>query len=304
MCNWNAIFLVLILGSCSRTDIYDGPIIDVHMHAFAYDRYGLPPPANPITAEIPKAKSDQAVIKQTLLEMNRLKIESAWISGPLENVIKWKEASPDKFVGGLYYHPRTPLPELDIVTTEFRNGTIEIMGELCLAYGGMTPNDSAIQHYFEFAEIHNIPVGIHMALGEPNLALTWAPKFRVQHVNPLIIEELVIRYPSLRIYLMHGGWPFLEQTKAIMCMFDHIYADLSLINWLMPDAEFQKYLQGLVDMSGVECNLSKRLMYGSDQMVWTDAIELSIDNIQKISFLTKEQKADIFYNNAKRFLGK
>ncbi|WP_350288349.1 amidohydrolase family protein [uncultured Croceitalea sp.] len=293
-----------IFSSCSMVETYDGPIIDVHMHAFGYDRYGLPVPPNPSTQIIPAASSDQEVIELTLKEIDRLNIEQAWISGPLENVKVWKERSPNKFMGGLYYHPRNPLPELDKVKNNFQEGTIGVFGELGLAYGGLTPNDSVLQPYFELAEANGIPVGIHMALGEPNLSLTWAPKFRVACVNPLIIEELVIKYPKLKIYLMHAGWPFLDETKAIMCMFDNVYADLSLINWLMPDNEFQNYVRGLTNMDGVECDLTKRLMYGSDQMVWPDAMELSINNIQKISFLSKEQKADIFYNNAKRFLSR
>jgi len=274
------------------------------MHAFGYDRYGFPPPPNPITNKIPQASTDEEVIEITLNEINRLNIEKAIISGPLENVKLLKQSNIEKFIGGLYYNPKTPLPSMTIVKQEFENKTIEVFGELGLAYGGLTPNDSIVQEYFEFAESNNIPVGIHMALGEPNLSISWAPEFRVDYVKPLINEKLVIKYPKLKIYLMHAGWPFLEETKAIMCMFDNVYADLSLINWLMPDKEFQEYIKGLTNMSGVECNLSKRLMYGSDQMVWPDAIELSINNIQKIQFLSKEQKADIFYNNAKRFLEK
>jgi predicted TIM-barrel fold metal-dependent hydrolase len=118
-----------------------------------------------------------------------------------------------------------------------------------------------------------------------------------------LIEELVLKYPNLKIYLMHAGWPFLEQTKAILCMFDNVYADLSVINWILPDSEFQSYLGGLMDMNGVECNIPQKIMYGSDQMVWVDAIELSIENIQKIESLSLEQKADIFYNNAVKFFG-
>ena len=43
-------------------------------------------------------------------------------------------------------------------------------------------------------------------------------------------------------------------------------------------------------------------MFGSDQMVWPEAIEVSIDSIETADFLTKEEKRDILYNNAARFL--
>lgn len=43
-------------------------------------------------------------------------------------------------------------------------------------------------------------------------------------------------------------------------------------------------------------------MFGSDQMVWPEAMERSIAVIEKAPFLTAAQKRDIFYNNAARFL--
>ncbi|HTH50768.1 MAG TPA: hypothetical protein VL501_02480 [Pyrinomonadaceae bacterium] len=40
---------------------------------------------------------------------------------------------------------------------------------------------------------------------------------------------------------------------------------------------------------------------GSDEMVWTDAIDASIEAVQSASFSLSKQKAGIFYNNAVRF---
>ncbi|WP_255590313.1 amidohydrolase family protein [Marinicella meishanensis] len=273
------------------------------MHAFAWNRYGSPPPRNPVSRQLPSAQSDAEVIDQTLAIMAELNITKAIISGPLDDVRRWQEQGGGSFLGGLYYHPRNPLPELDVVIAAHQNKTLSVFGELGLAYGGLYPHDPSLSPYFAYAQEMQIPVGIHMALGEPNLAITWAPEFRVDQVNPLVIEQLVLAYPELKIYLMHAGWPFLDNTKAIMCMFDHIYADLSVINWLLPEAEFQAYLLALMNTAGGECDLSKRLMYGSDQMIWPDAIRLSIENIQNASFLSHQQKADIFFNNAVTFFG-
>ncbi len=43
-------------------------------------------------------------------------------------------------------------------------------------------------------------------------------------------------------------------------------------------------------------------MFGSDQMNWPETIDAALDAIQSAPFLTAEQKRDIFYNNAARFL--
>ena len=37
-------------------------------------------------------------------------------------------------------------------------------------------------------------------------------------------------------------------------------------------------------------------------MIWPDTIHLAIETIGSADFLTAEQKRDIFYNNAARFL--
>ena len=41
---------------------------------------------------------------------------------------------------------------------------------------------------------------------------------------------------------------------------------------------------------------------GSDQMIWPGTIERAIAVIDEAPFLSKQQKRDIFYNNATRFL--
>ena len=55
--------------------------------------------------------------------------------------------------------------------------------------------------------------------------------------------------------------------------------------------------KGLIDNG-----LGKRLMYGSDQMIWPEVIGETIEAIEDADFLTEEQKRDILYNNAARFL--
>ena len=43
-------------------------------------------------------------------------------------------------------------------------------------------------------------------------------------------------------------------------------------------------------------------MFGSDQMQWPEAIDDAVEAIEAAPFLSDEQKRDIFYNNAARFL--
>jgi predicted TIM-barrel fold metal-dependent hydrolase len=81
-----------------------------------------------------------------------------------------------------------------------------------------------------------------------------------------------------------------------MGVYPQVYADISVINWILPVKEFHNYLMSLID-----AGLEDRLMYGSDQMGWWDAIPLSIQNVESAKFLTEKQKEKVFYQNAKVF---
>ena len=43
-------------------------------------------------------------------------------------------------------------------------------------------------------------------------------------------------------------------------------------------------------------------MFGTDQLLWPKLMSYSISIIQNADYLTTEQKRDILYNNAARFL--
>jgi len=44
-----------------------------------------------------------------------------------------------------------------------------------------------------------------------------------------------------------------------------------------------------------------RLMFGSDQMAWPETIGKAVEAIESADSLSREQKCDIFFNNAVRF---
>jgi uncharacterized protein len=89
----------------------------------------------------------------------------------------------------------------------------------------------------------------------------------------------------------------LDDLLAMLWTHPQLYLDVSVINWALPRPEFHRYLRRIV-----EAGFGKRVLFGSDQMVWPDALELAIESIKTADFLTPEQSRDIFYNNAARFL--
>ena len=122
-----------------------------------------------------------------------------------------------------------------------------------------------------------IPVALHTGMSFPNYALHLLSGIQNSPGNPQLIEEMLVKHPKLKIQLMHAGFPWLQETKAIMNVYPQVYADIAAIDWLRPLPDFYSYLKSLVD-----AGFRKRIMYGSDQMVWEDAIPLSIKNVEGI----------------------
>ena len=83
----------------------------------------------------------------------------------------------------------------------------------------------------------------------------------------------------------------------MMSMYPQLYMDIGAIVWLMPRPVLHSLLRDLMAHG-----LGKRVMFGTDEMAWPDAIRLAVENVDSADFLTPDQKADIFYNNAARFL--
>jgi uncharacterized protein len=115
--------------------------------------------------------------------------------------------------------------------------------------------------------------------------------------DPLLLEDVLVRHPRVRIYVMHFGSPFVDNMIALLYSYPQVYVDIAQNDWGFPRKHFYSQLRRLVD-AGFE----KRIMFGSDQMIWPETIDLPIETIQSADFLSEEQKRDILYNNAVRFL--
>lgn len=274
-----------------------GPIIDMHLHAFGWDEYGAPPPANEVTGRRPGARSDDAALRATVEALDRHGVVLAVVSGPAEHVERYRHAAPERFLGGVYVGVRRPLPAEAEVRRMIASGSHAVLGELGLQYRGIPPDDPSVAPLFALAEELDVPVGLHTGLSDPGTPYRCCPEFRVTLGNPALVEEVLVRHPKLRLYLMHAGYPYLQETIALLHMYPQLHVDIAVLNWALPRREFHRYLEALV-----VAGFGRRILFGSDQMIWPEAIGLAIEGVESATFLTPEQKRDIFYDNAARFL--
>ena len=267
------------------------PIIDVHLHSESLANLKDWGP-NPVTGKkAPESVAEH--IRQTLAMMDRYNIVLGIASGDLETVEQLRRAAPDRIWAG----PSSGIPGLDTekLRALYKSGQLKIMGEVCAQYDGLSPSDPVLEPYFALAESLDVPACVHMGMSLSGITQD-APKFRVSLGNPLLLEEMLNRHPKLRGWIGHMGFPFLQETYGILGVYPQVYADLSA-SWLGTRESFYANLR-----EEIVQGCGKQIMFGSDQMTWPDAIGIAIDWIEQADFLTAEQKRDILYNNAARFL--
>ena len=172
-----------------------------------------------------------------------------------------------------------------------------MFGEVGIQYDGILPDDPAFEPYLALAEERDIPVGIHVGIGPWGSPYLGTPGYRARMHSPLVLEEALVRHPKLRLYIMHAGWPMLDDLIAVLWTHPQVYVDTGAIAAALPRPEFHHFLQRIVD-----AGFANRVMFGSDQMTWPGMIERALDAIESAPFLSEPQKRDILYNNAARFL--
>ncbi|MDX1396445.1 MAG: amidohydrolase family protein, partial [Gemmatimonadota bacterium] len=188
-------------------------------------------------------------------------------------------------------------PSPDSVRSLVGDGALEVLAEVTNQYAGLPPDAPEMRPYWALAEELDIPVGIHMGPGPPGATYLAYPEYRASLGNPLLLEDVLARHPRLRVYVMHAGFPFLDDLKALLYAHPQVHVEIGVLSFTRPRADLYRFLEALVD-AGFE----SRIMFGSDQMNWPEAIVRAIEAVEGAPFLTEAQKRAILYDNAARFL--
>jgi uncharacterized protein len=301
------------------------PVIDMHMHATVANAQGPPPlafclpfttmpawdPSRPyeltLLSRDPKQlacadpivspMTDNELMTETIAAAERRNIYGV-LSGAPARVDAWLQAAPRQFIPAAdgQLGRRNPVSP-DALRALHAKGRLAVMAEINLQAAGIPPDDPRMEPYWALAEELDTPAGIHIGPGPPGAIYLGNTNSRARLHSALTLEEVLVKHPRLRVYIMHAGYPMLDDLLAVLYAHPQVYVDTGVIVWGQPRLAFYRYLQGIFD-----AGFGKRVMFGSDQMVWPGVIERGIQIIEAAPFLTEQQKRDVLYNNAARFL--
>ena len=280
------------------TKAQSSKVIDVHIHCYDSARFTYPAPD---VAGCKSSKNARLHFNNTYAALRKAGVVKAVISGSPSSVEEWiKKDTFHLFIRGLMIDNPD---DFGMNPTRFeqmvKDRKVEVFGEIGTYYSGTTLSDSVWQPYLRICEKYDIPVAVHEGGGPPETPYHGSPKARITLSDPFLIEDVLVKYPKLRIDMMHSGEVWYEHAVRMMLLYPQLYSDLGVMLWVSPltqhyTIEFLKQAK--------EAGCLNRVMFGTDQMVWAGATEKSLQFLNSLTFLSKQDKEDILYNNAARFL--
>lgn len=156
-------------------------------------------------------------------------------------------AAPDRRIGFMSVNPRWPG-----AMEEFERSLD--LGLVGIKFGPNYQNFDPLGHeaipFYARAEKLGLPILFHQGTSP----IRQAP---LRYTYPLVMDDIALRFPELRIVMAHMGHPFVKETVAVIRKHPHVYADVSSI-YLRPWLEYEALI------TAVEWGTVGKLLFGSD----------------------------------------
>ena len=88
------------------------------------------------------------------------------------------------------------------------------------AYQGFHPSDSRAMQLYEVAEGAGLPVFFLGGMALPRGAM-------LEYAQPALLDEAARNFPKLKMVVTHMGYPWIEQTVALLAKNDNVFADVA-----------------------------------------------------------------------------
>ena len=240
-------------------------MIDIHTHVPTH-RDVVPPgeevvnakwrPDRPVSATTTWAEYEQAFAEVDVSVAFTIARDRERVRPDLnDDVAAFVAASPRRRIGFLSVHPEVAGVDDEL---ERATGDLGLKGiKLGPNYQIFDPLGDAALRLYGFAESRGLPVLFHQGASP----VREAP---LRYAHPLLMDEVAIRFPELRIVMAHMGHPWWRETIVTIRKHPHVYADVSAL-FYRPWSLYEG--MRLV----TEWNVFDKLLFGSDYPIATPA---------------------------------
>ena len=302
-----------------------GPVLDMHIHAYGAGGEGPPsyvcapfPAWRPLDPgkggdglagylkgmfgdpacprRVFAASNDDDLRDRTIAALRRNDVYAV-AGGKPAYVDRWLKDEPNRLIPAVGAGSPDRLPSIEELRARFAAGKLKVLSELSFQYNGILPDDPRMEPYWALAEELDIPVGIHMGPGAPGTTYFATPNYRAALTDPLLLEPVLVKHPKLRVFVMHAGYPMKDRMMALMAAHPQVYAEFGFLTAGYRDEDIWPYIKAFVD-AGFE----DRILYGTDQMVWPDLVDIAIGRVRNTRWLSDPVKRKFLYANAAHFL--
>jgi len=176
-------------------------------------------------------------------------------------------AYPEKLIGFMSIHPYDPgaLNELERARSDLGLRGIKLGAN----YQNYDPLEARALAIYQRAQDLGLPILFHQGTSPVRVA-------PIRAAHPLLMDEVAIRFPELRIIMAHMGHPWQIDTIAVIRKHPHVYADISGLFY----RPFSFY-ECLVKCA--EWGALHKLLFASDFPITTPAE--TIDALRKVNTL-------------------
>jgi predicted TIM-barrel fold metal-dependent hydrolase len=132
------------------------------------------------------------------------------------------------------------------------------------SYLPISPDDSRLYPLYDFAQEAGLPVMFHTGT-------SMFPGSRLRYANPLLIDEVAVDFPDLRIVLAHGGRDlWFDEAFTLARTHEHVFLEVSGL----PPRRLLDYFPRLAAIPG-------KVVFGSDFPVVRD-LAANIDAVRQL----------------------
>jgi predicted TIM-barrel fold metal-dependent hydrolase len=231
-------------------------IVDIHTHVGEYPehiREEFAEQARAAWAEVKLGGTLDEHFAQALDGVDRAVVlafdaPAAGFVVPNDYVAAYVARDPQRLIGFGSVDPSTPgaLEEL-----ERMKGDLGLAGcKLGPIYQDVDPLGPEFLRVCEALERLELPLLIHQGT-------TFARAGSLLQARPILLDEIALRFPGLRIVIAHMGHPWFEEAIAVIRRHPHVYADVSALvgrRWLLYGALMQ----------AIEYRVEHKLLFGTD----------------------------------------